>query len=164
MGNQLLLPEPSPVLRRLLKLNQDIKQEAPVLMDSPTVTGYASLFNKVDSGGDFVLPGAFTASLEQRQSRGQLVRMLVEHNPEVAAGEWTEIYENERGLFVVGRIARNDRKLPRGLSIGYRTKRSRRTPKTGNRELLEIDLWKISLVSMPMMPECQALLQEPGDG
>ena len=37
----------------------------------------------------------------------------------------------------------------RGLSIGYSVKRSRRNPDSGVRELLDLNLWEISLVTMP---------------
>ena len=43
-----------------------------------------------------------------------------------------------------------------GLSIGYRAIRSEKTP-GGGRRLIEVDLWEVSLVTFPMLPEARAL-------
>uniref|UniRef100_UPI003A915E0A HK97 family phage prohead protease n=1 Tax=Maricaulis sp. TaxID=1486257 RepID=UPI003A915E0A len=41
-----------------------------------------------------------------------------------------------------------------GLSIGFRTKRfSGRTPR--GRELIELDLWEVSIVTFPMLPQAR---------
>ena len=42
-----------------------------------------------------------------------------------------------------------------GLSIGYRTVRGRTDAKTGVRRLYEVDLWEISVVTFPMLPEAR---------
>ena len=42
-----------------------------------------------------------------------------------------------------------------GLSIGYRTVRGRTDAKTGIRSLIEVDLWEISVVTFPMLPEAR---------
>ncbi len=42
-----------------------------------------------------------------------------------------------------------------GLSIGFRTVRGRTGAKSGVRELLEVDLWEISVVTFPMLPEAR---------
>jgi HK97 family phage prohead protease len=39
-----------------------------------------------------------------------------------------------------------------GLSIGFRTVKGRTDAKTGVRQLLEVDLWEISVVTFPMLP------------
>ncbi len=41
-----------------------------------------------------------------------------------------------------------------GLSIGYRTLRAERDAK-GQRLLAELDLWEVSLVTFPMLPEAR---------
>ncbi len=40
-----------------------------------------------------------------------------------------------------------------GLSIGFRTLESRRDPRSGVRRLSRIDLWEVSLVTFPMLPQ-----------
>jgi phage head maturation protease len=42
-----------------------------------------------------------------------------------------------------------------GLSIGFRTVTGRRDAKTGIRHLAEIDLWEISIVTFPLLPEAR---------
>ena len=39
-----------------------------------------------------------------------------------------------------------------GLSIGFRTVRGRTDAKSGVRQLLEVDLWEVSVVTFPMLP------------
>jgi HK97 family phage prohead protease len=129
-----------------------------------TFSGYASLFGKADLGRDVVLPGAFRASLARRGAGG--IKMLFQHDPREPIGVWTEIREDTAGLFVRGKLttgvarAREVLSLIRagaldGLSIGYRTVRGRTDAKTGIRSLIEVDLWEISVVTFPMLPEAR---------
>ena len=122
--------------------------------------GYASLFGRRDSQGDIVLPGAFARSLKRRDPRD--VRMLFQHNPAEPIGTWLEMRENEKGLYVEGRLDINvqrGRELLSllesggldGLSIGFKTVTARRDRVTGARYLTQVDLWEISLVTFPML-------------
>lgn len=124
-------------------------------------SGYASLFGKADLGKDVVERGAFAKSLRQRGAAG--IRMLFQHDPNEPIGAWTDIREDERGLFVRGQIARGVERgrevleLMRagaldGLSIGFRTVRARKDAASGVRRILEADLWEISVVTFPMLP------------
>lgn len=126
--------------------------------------GYASLFGVADLGGDLVMPGAFRDSLVRRGAVG--VKMLWQHNPAEPIGNWEEIAEDGRGLFVRGKLdlavgrAREVRALLRsravdGLSIGFKTERSRRDQKSGLRRLEKLDLWEISVVTFPMLPDAR---------
>jgi HK97 family phage prohead protease len=123
--------------------------------------GYASLFGETDLNRDRVLPGAFARSLVQRGAGG--VRMLFQHDPATPIGVWRAIREDARGLFVTGQLmtevakAREVLALMRagaidGLSIGFRTVKGRTDAKSGVRQLIEIDLWEISIVTFPMLP------------
>ena len=138
-----------------------------------TFAGYASLFGKADLGRDVVMPGAFRASLARRGAAG--VKMLFQHDPNQPIGVWSEIREDGAGLFVRGRLttgvarAREVLSLMRagaldGLSIGYRTVRARTDRKTGVRTLVEVDLWEISVVTFPMLPEARIAQVKAGDG
>jgi uncharacterized protein len=42
-----------------------------------------------------------------------------------------------------------------GLSIGFRTVRAANEPRTGIRRIKEADLWEISVVTFPMLPEAR---------
>lgn len=129
-----------------------------------TFEGYASLFGRADLGNDIVLPGAFAASLARRGAGG--VKLLWQHDPGEPIGVWDEIREDARGLFVRGRLipelarAREARALLTsgaldGLSIGFRTEKARTDPRRGVRELIAVDLWEISLVTFPLLPEAR---------
>jgi uncharacterized protein len=129
-----------------------------------TFEGYASIFNRRDMGADVVLPGAFRTSLQARGTAG--IRMLFQHDPAQPIGVWERLYEDARGLYARGRLttevakAREVLALMRsgaidGLSIGFRAVKGRRDARTGIRNLAEIDLWEISVVTFPMMPEAR---------
>lgn len=132
--------------------------------DDGTFEGYASLFGKVDLGRDVVERGAFAASLGKRGAGA--IRMLFQHDPNAPIGTWSEIREDARGLFVRGRLALQSARAREvhslmkegaldGLSIGFRTVRARTEAKTGIRRIVEVDLWEISVVTFPMLPEAR---------
>jgi uncharacterized protein len=127
--------------------------------DDGTFEGYASVFGVVDQGLDVVAPGAFSKSLGKRQ-----VRMLWQHDMGQPIGVWTEIREDERGLYVKGRLLPEVEKGREALallragaidsmSIGYRTVEAEADGRL--RKLLEVDLFEISLVTFPMLPDAK---------
>lgn len=129
-----------------------------------TFEGYASLFNKEDLGGDIVLPGAFRDCLAKRREEG--IKMLFQHDPGEPIGVWKDIREDALGLYVKGCLlpdvarAREVLTLMRagaleGLSIGFRTIKSRTDPRTKLRKIEKLDLWEISIVTFPMLPDAR---------
>lgn len=133
--------------------------------DGTVVAGYASLFGKVDQGNDVVQKGAYAASLKRLAARGGAVKMLWQHDPTQPIGVWDEVREDAQGLWVKGRILTEVEKGREaaallgagaidGLSIGYRTVKSERNGK-GQRLLSELELWEVSLVTFPMLPEAR---------
>jgi uncharacterized protein len=128
-----------------------------------TFSGYASLFGRIDLGNDRVAPGAFKQAIARHKASG--VRMLYQHDPNEVIGSWLELREDARGLFVKGRIntavnrGREVLELIRagaidGLSIGFKTVRATKD-KAGIRTIEEADLWEISVVTFPMLPEAR---------
>ncbi|OJV09157.1 MAG: peptidase U35 [Bosea sp. 67-29] len=126
--------------------------------------GYASLFRIPDLGKDIVEPGAFRESLQRRGPGG--VRMLWQHDPAEPIGRWSSLTEDSRGLFVRGRLslavarAREIHALMLdgaidGLSIGFRHEKARTEPRSGLRRLERIDLWEVSVVTFPMLPQAR---------
>lgn len=120
--------------------------------------GYASVFDVVDHGMDSVAKGAFTKSL----GSGRKVKMLWQHDSGKVIGVWDEMREDERGLYVKGRLlkdvalGREAMALMRAgaidsLSIGYRTVEA--MPEAGGRvrKLTELDLFEVSVVTFPML-------------
>jgi HK97 family phage prohead protease len=137
------------------------RMEVKMLDGVGAFAGYASLFGEVDLGKDRVERGAFLRSLARRGAGG--IRMLFQHDPAEPIGSWRVIREDGRGLYVEGVLsdgvsrAREVRELIKaravdGLSIGFQTVRAKSDPKTGIRQILEADLWEISVVTFPMLP------------
>ena len=123
--------------------------------------GYASVFGVVDQGMDVVERGAFRKSLGARK-----VKMLWQHDMSQPIGVWDEIYEDERGLFVRGRLLKEVEKgreamalLRAGaidsMSIGYRTVEATMEGDGRVRKLMELVLFEISLVTFPMLPDAK---------
>lgn len=136
-----------------------------VVTDGTQVEGYASLFGKRDQGGDVVQKGAYAASLKRLSAAGRAVKMLWQHDPTQPIGVWDEVREDGVGLWVKGRILPEVDKGREavallaagaidGLSIGYRTVKAERDGK-GQRLLSELELWEVSLVTFPMLPEAR---------
>jgi HK97 family phage prohead protease len=129
------------------------------------IQGYASLFGAQDQGGDIVEAGAYGRSLKGLARQGRRVKMLWQHDPAQPIGVWDEVREDDKGLFVKGRLLDSVEKAREaaalieagaidGLSIGYRTKRARKSEK-GQRLLSELELWEVSLVTFPMLPSAR---------
>ncbi len=129
------------------------------------ISGYASLFGKTDQGGDVVDAGAYGTSLEQLARKGNSVKMLWQHDPNQPIGVWDEVREDAMGLWVKGRILTDVEKGREaaalieagaidGLSIGYKTVRATKND-TGGRLLSELELWEVSLVTFPMLPDAR---------
>lgn len=131
-------------------------------MTSLSIRGYASLFGQRDLGGDVVTKGAFLASLLSQSDRA--FPMLLSHSTRHPIGVWDRVVEDEKGLWVEGRLlattkrAQNARALVEagalsGLSIGYKATRSQRTQ--AGRHLTELDLFEISIVAFPMLRDAR---------
>lgn len=141
----------------------DVKE----IQESGAFSGYGSVFGVKDLGNDIVERGAFTNALMQRGVSG--VKLLWQHDPATPIGVFDKIEEDERGLYVEGKLlidavekAREVYALVRagvvdGLSIGFRTIKGKRDTLQGRtvRRLLEVDLWEISLVTFPMQPDAR---------
>ncbi|EKE10370.1 MAG: hypothetical protein ACD_16C00044G0001 [uncultured bacterium] len=122
------------------------------------VAGYASFFGVIDQQRDQIAKGAFRKSLRAWQLSGKKPKMLWQHEAKEPIGLWTTLYEDERGLYVEGRLAlgvsRADeaylllkKGILDGLSIGFRTVESIYDQKQKTRLLLDLDLLEISLVT-----------------
>lgn len=120
------------------------------------VTGHGSIFGNVDQGGDVVEKGAFTESLGGRQPK-----MFWGHEGwEIPIGIWDEAAEDDKGLFLHGRLDLNIEKARDvhsglkmktidSLSIGYLERRAT-NDRDGIRHLEELELFEVSFVNFPM--------------
>jgi HK97 family phage prohead protease len=127
--------------------------------------GYAAIFNRIDKGGDIIRPGAFGEFPE-----GQSLPLLWQHDPRQHIGWIDYVREDRRGLRVIGIISTASRAgreaadllaraSVKGLSFGYRVTQAKgKQP----RELLDLDVAEISLVSFPMQQLARVhLVQQP---
>lgn len=117
-------------------------------------SGYASVFNGVDSYGDTIVPGAYKSTLA---GRDRPVQLRWNHYGPVI-GKFTDMYEDDKGLFVEGELtkghstAEDAAALLRhgaisGMSIGYAAKDYEQDGVI--RKLKDIELFEISLVESP---------------
>lgn len=117
--------------------------------------GYAALFDKRDGGRDVIRPGAFARTLA---ARSHPLPLYWQHRPDQRIGWVERATEDARGLRVVARLDNPEggaaaalrRGAVTGLSFGY-VARGFKADAAG-RELTEIDLFEVSLVTHPMQP------------
>lgn len=124
------------------------------------IAGYASIFDLADSGGDVVLKGAFVGI-------GKPVPLLWQHDSREPIGFVERFAEDARGLRIVARVVASGRGADAaallragaidGLSFGYRVKAARADRARGVRELAQIELLEVSLVTFPMQPLARVL-------
>lgn len=115
--------------------------------------GYAALFDKRDAGRDTIRPGAFARTLA---ARAEPLPLFWQHRPDQRIGWIEQVSEDARGLRVVatidnpagGAAAALKRGAVTGLSFGYRARGF--THSEAGRDLQDIDLFEVSLVTHPM--------------
>jgi len=102
--------------------------------------------------------------------RGTAVPLLWQHQPGRPIGRIDYLKEDKRGLRVIGRLSQGaagreaaallKEGAVRGLSFGYRVKEA-----AGERprELAELELVEISLVTLPMQPRALVHAMESSD-
>lgn len=138
--------------------------------DDGTIEGYASVFDVVDLGRDSVARGAFAKSLVARKPK-----MLWQHSSDQPIGVWDEAREDDRGLFVKGRLLQEVQQGREalallkagaidGLSIGYRAITAATDAGGRIRKLLEVELHEISIVTNPMLPSAKVHSVKSADG
>lgn len=125
--------------------------------DAGKFSGYASTFGNEDLVGDIVQKGAFTKTLLKGP---ESVQMFYQHDSTKIIGEYTKLYEDEKGLFFEGQLYIKDIQLARethflmqkrkikAVSIGYRIE-SKSFDGEGRRLLKEVALEEISPVTYP---------------
>jgi hypothetical protein len=126
-----------------------------------TFTGYASIWDVIDSYGDVVVKGAFKKTIKEKKA----FPVLWSHWPTEPMGVIVAS-EDDRGLFVEGALnldvqrsrevrsimrQMKEAEIPMGMSIGFNTVKDDWDRETGIRKLKEIRLWEISLCVFPAL-------------
>lgn len=134
-----------------------------------TFEGYGSVFGTIDSYNDTIEKGAFRSTLKEWKTRERLPKMLLQHgggflagaDDMIPIGKWTEMREDDHGLFMKGHLfdVETDRARATyaalkageldGLSIGFRARKSKMNEETRIRTLTDIQLFEVSLVTFP---------------
>jgi hypothetical protein len=117
--------------------------------------GYAALFDIADAGRDTIRRGAFARTLAARATP---LPLYWQHRPDQPIGVIEHAAEDARGLRVIARIDRLASRAAQllaagkvsGLSFGFRTRAARQS--RAGRELLEVELFEVSLVTHPLHP------------
>ena len=117
--------------------------------------GYAALFDIADAGRDTIRRGAFARTLAARTAP---LPLFWQHRPDQPIGVIEHAAEDARGLRVIARIDRLHSRAAQllalrkvsGLSFGFRTRTARHS--LAGRELLDVDLFEVSLVTHPLHP------------
>ncbi len=139
--------------------------------------GYGAVFSNIDRGGDMIMKGAFRETIREAKASGQWPAMLSQHggmglsaDDMTPIGIWTDMEEDDTGLFMKGKLAPTARGVemytlmkmqPRpainGLSIGYiPVKWKMRTrPDEPRRTLEQVKLIETSPVTFPMNPQAR---------
>ena len=86
------------------KQRLDVPLTIKSVSDSGEFEGYGSVFGVVDSYSDVVVRGAFAASLARWKEKGRLPAMLWQHQMSEPIGIYTEMREDDVGLYVKGRL------------------------------------------------------------
>lgn len=118
--------------------------------------GYASTFGNVDRHNDIIHKGAFESSIKNKLPKGE-IKVLYQHFDPI--GMPLEMYEDENGLFVRGKVSKTtlgndviilmqDGVIDK-MSIGFDVMEGgQNTEKdTGIRNITDIDLWEFSPVT-----------------
>lgn len=141
----------------LEKKRMSVDLEVKTLGRDGTFSGYASVFNIIDNHHDIIRKGAFKTTLAKGPAH---VKLLWQHKQDEPIGTFHTMFEDEMGLYVEGKLLLDVRRakeaytflkqgIVKGLSIGYSPIHYQIDSKSGARELTEIELWEVSLVTFP---------------
>ncbi|EII48312.1 phage prohead protease, HK97-like family protein, partial [Escherichia coli 2.3916] len=90
------------------KQRLDIPLNLKSVSDSGEFEGYGSVFGVKDSHDDVVVPGAFTTTLHKWSEKKALPALLWQHRMDEPIGVYTEMKEDDVGLYVRGRLLVDD--------------------------------------------------------
>lgn len=149
---------------RVMKLSLKLDTEVDI---EGSFTGYGNVFDIIDSYRDVVMPGAFTQTLEEHKEAETMPKLLWQHDTAEPIGVYTEVKEDDHGLYVEGQLAVDDsvpvadkaysllkRKALDGLSIGYTIYPGGQHWNEDDKvmELTNINLWEMSIVTFAANP------------
>lgn len=135
--------------------------EVKAVEDDYTFEGYGSTFGgEPDMHGDIVERGAFSKSLDAHRAAGKMPALLLHHDMHRPIGTYKSVVEDEHGLRVTGQLTKGVRDADEAyallksgalhsMSIGYIPVEETYDSKSGINYIKEVDLWEVSLVTIP---------------
>jgi HK97 family phage prohead protease len=121
-------------------------------------TCYGNVKNIIDHAQDRTVDGCFRKSIQRHREAGIKPKMFWMHNPwDLPVGAWVEMNEDEKGLFLKGRLS--DTAMGRDIktlamdgaldsfSIGYRVLDSEWNDELKCNDLKEVDILEVSWVT-----------------
>ncbi len=141
--------------------------------EAGTFTALASVFGNVDKGGDRMLPGSFSKTLDKWRESGKAIPVILSHQWDdltawVGKADPRAIFEDDRGLTVQGQLfmdedsGRKVHKLMReglltGWSFGYSVPKGGQKHKNGANEISEVELFEVgpTLIGMNELAQLQ---------
>lgn len=136
------------------KVNQIYKTEFKAVDSGEMqISGYASVFNVIDSYYDAIAPGAFAKTIMENRNR---IKLCYQHSLSCPIGKITELKEDNKGLFFSAKLANTtmgtdcynlvkDGILDE-ISIGFQSIKDEFVNDV--RVIREAKLWEISIVTL----------------
>lgn len=142
-------------INKKIDTKQHFDLQIKAIAPDGSFSGILAVYNNVDLGGDSILPGAFTKTI---QEHGDIIPCLWQHDTHEPIGQLT-VTDSPEGLLVKGQLEMElpmaqkayvllKAKIIKGLSIGYDT--VKKDVEGGVRKLKEIRLWEGSVCTFPM--------------
>lgn len=141
--------------------------EIKAVEDNGQFEGYGSVFGVQDYDGDVVVKGAFKRTLEEQRAANRMPKMLWQHSPTDIVGRWMDMYEDERGLKVKGKLIMDTQRgkeayalmkegVLDGMSIGFNVREAVPSEQRSMGRVIEdVDLWEVSLVTWGANPDAR---------
>jgi len=167
-------PERSFAITRLeiKKASPDGKVDGEAGEPDGSFDGYGALFNSPHPTSawslppdwmDLVAPGAFKRTMGEHKARGTMPALLWMHDLADPMGAWNDISEDKIGLAVDGQLCLDVQTIKdrhalmkmgaaKGLSIGFVPVKTEIDEKAKQRRILDVDLFEISVVTIPGDP------------
>jgi uncharacterized protein len=146
-----------------------VKAAVPQVTDRGEFSAIAAAYT-VDRVKDRIVPGAFEKTIAQWQASGKRIPLHWDHRGDAAnvigSIDPAGTREVDLGLYVEGKLDLHDSEVAReawrsmkndavSLSFGYVTLKARK--RSGVNDLLELDLFEVSIVPHPANPDTRVL-------
>jgi len=147
--------------------HKSINYEIKSIDEAGFFEGYANVKHVKDHASDMTVDGAFTQSLLKHKDADTMPLMFWNHKTDEPIGVWTEMFEDDHGLYIKGQLLVDDiakakeiyalmkRKAITGLSIGYVVQDESFERETNTNLLKSVHILEVSVVSFACNEQSQ---------